>query len=113
MHDSVEIWDAPRVTLVGVSVHVRPVEGEDDEARLAVPVKLLTGAIVIVEVAGLPALALAEVGLAERVKSWRVTVMVAECASDPLVPVTVTVYTPELPEQDKVEVCDPPSVMLV
>ncbi len=113
MHDSVEVWDAPRVTLAGVSVHVRPVEGEDDEARLTVPVKLLTGAIVIVEVVGLPALALAEVGLADTLKSWRLTMMVAERASDPLVPVTVTVYTPELPEQVKVEVCETPSVMLV
>lgn len=78
MHDSDEVCEAPRVTLAGVSVHVRPVEGEDDEARLTDPVKLLTGAIVIVEVAGLPALALTELGLADMVKSCRVTVTVVE-----------------------------------
>ena len=77
-HDSEEVWDEPRVTLAGVSTHVRPVEGEDDEARLTDPVKLLTGAIVIVEVAELPASALTELGLADVVKSCRVTVIVVE-----------------------------------
>ena len=77
-HDSEEVWDEPRVTLAGVSTHVRPVEGEDGEARLTDPVKLLTGAIVIVEVAELPALALTEPGMADTVKSCRVTVIVVE-----------------------------------
>ena len=77
-HDSEEVWDEPRVTLAGVSAHVRPVGGEDDEARLTDPVKLLTGAIVIVEVAELPALALTEPGMADTVKSCRVTVIVVE-----------------------------------
>ena len=77
--DSEEVWDEPRVTLAGVSTHVRPVEGdEDDGARLTNPVKLLTGAIVIVEVAELPALALTELGLADMVKSCRVTVTFVE-----------------------------------
>ena len=31
----------------------------------------------------------------------------------PLVPVTVTVYTPALPEQERVDVCEPPRIMLV
>ncbi len=76
--DSEEVWDEPRVTLAGVSTHVRPVEGEDDGVRLTDPVKLLTGAIVIVEVAELPALALTELGLADMVKSCRVTVTFVE-----------------------------------
>ena len=69
MHDNDEVWEAPRVTLVGVSVHVNPVEGDDAEVRATVPVNPLTGAIVIVEVAEDPALALAPVGLAVMLKS--------------------------------------------
>ena len=92
------------MTLVGLSVQVSPVEGDDAEVRPTVPVNPLMGAIVIVEVAGDPALAFALVGLAVTLKSRRVTTTVEVWTSSALVPVTVTVYTPALPEQARVDV---------
>ena len=38
-HDSVEVPEAPNVSVVGVSVHVKPEEGDTVEARATVPVK--------------------------------------------------------------------------
>ena len=75
--DSVEVWDAPRTMLVGLRVHVRPA-GETVEVRVTVPVKPLTGATVIVEVAVAPASRGTLVGLAVTVKSVMVKVTVAE-----------------------------------
>jgi len=63
VHDSVEVWAAPRTTLVGLSVHVNPA-GETVEVNATVPVKPLSGVTVIVEVADAPALAAILVGLA-------------------------------------------------
>jgi len=57
--------------LVGARVQVSPA-GETDEVRATVPVKLFTGATVIVEVAATPTLTLAVVGLAVTLKSWTV-----------------------------------------
>jgi len=62
-HDSVEVCAAPRTTLVGLRVHVRPA-GDTVEARATVPVKPFNGVTVIVEVAAAPARALTAVGLA-------------------------------------------------
>ncbi len=76
--------------LVGVRVQVRPA-GETVEVRATVPVNPLTGATVMVEAAAVPALTLTLVGLAVTVKSFTVTVTVAEWDREPLVPVTVTV----------------------
>ncbi len=98
--------------LVGLRVQVRPA-GETAEVRATVPVNPFAGATVIVEVAVAPASELTLVGLAVTVKSFTVTVTVAECVIDPLVPVTVTVYTPAEPVQDRAEVCDAPSTILV
>jgi hypothetical protein len=61
--DSAEVCAAPRTTLVGLRVHVRPA-GETAEASATVPVKPFTGVTVIVEVAVAPASALTLVGLA-------------------------------------------------
>jgi hypothetical protein len=87
-----EVWDVPRVTLLGVRVHVRlPVVVT---VRATVPVKPLIGETVMVEVPATPVLTETLVGLAEMVKSGApVTMYVtdAECESEPLVPVTVTV----------------------
>jgi len=57
-----------------------------------VPVKLLTGATVIVELAEAPAIAETVVGLAVTVKSvtWK-RIDAVTCDSEPMVPVTVTV----------------------
>jgi hypothetical protein len=76
--------------LVGVRVHVRPA-GETVDVRAIVPVNPLTGATVMVDVAAVPTLTLAVVGLAVTEKSVTMKVTVAVCESDPLVPVTVTV----------------------
>ena len=37
-HESVEVPDAPRATLVGDNVQVKPVEGDMPDARATVPV---------------------------------------------------------------------------
>jgi len=54
--------------LAGVRVHVNPA-GETELVRATVPVKPLTGATVMVEVAATPAFAATVVGLAVTVKS--------------------------------------------
>jgi hypothetical protein len=54
--------------LVGLNVQVKPA-GATDEVRATVPVKPLTGATVIVDVAAVPAGAVTAVGLAVTVKS--------------------------------------------
>jgi hypothetical protein len=62
----------PRVTLVGVSVQVRPVAGATVAVRLTVPVNPWTAVTVIVEVPAVPALTVTLVGLAATVKSLTV-----------------------------------------
>ncbi len=54
--------------LVGERVHVRPA-GETVDVRVTVPVKPFSGATVIVEVAAIPTLTEALVGLAVTLKS--------------------------------------------
>ncbi len=108
-----DAWEAPRTMLVGLNVQVRPVAGDIAEVRVTVPVKPLTGATVMVDVAAAPASAAIDVGLAVTVKSVTVKVTVAEWLSNPLVPVTVTVYVPAEPLHDKVDVCEAPRMMLV
>jgi hypothetical protein len=66
--ESVEVWEAPRTMLVGVSVHVNPA-GDTELVSATVPVNPLTGATVIVEVPAVPAVVLTEVGLALTLKS--------------------------------------------
>jgi hypothetical protein len=62
--------------LVGVRVQVNPT-GLTLDVSATVPVKPLTGATVIVEVAAVPALVVTDVGLAVTVKSVTLTVTVA------------------------------------
>ncbi len=73
-----EVWDTPRTMLPGLNAQVRPVAGEMVEDRATVPVKPLTGATVIVDVAVAPARAATLVGLAVTVKSRTLTVTIAE-----------------------------------
>jgi hypothetical protein len=68
VHESVEVPEPP-VMLVEDRVHDRLVELVVT-ARPTVPAKPLRGAIVIVEVPGLPTVADTLVGLAVIVKSW-------------------------------------------
>ena len=71
VHESVEVWDAPRTMLVGESVHVNPA-GETVEVNATVPVNPFSGATVIVEVAAVPEFVLTLVGLAVTEKSLTV-----------------------------------------
>jgi len=66
--ERVEVCETPRTMLVGVSVQVNPA-GDTELVSATVPVKLLTGATVIVEVPAVPAVAVTVVGLALTVKS--------------------------------------------
>lgn len=72
LQESVEVWDAPRVMLVGVRVQVNPVAGDIEDVRATVPVNPLTGATVMVEVPATPALTVTLVGAAVIVKSLTV-----------------------------------------
>jgi hypothetical protein len=85
-------------------VQVKPA-GDTDEVSATAPVKPLTGATVMVEVAAVPAFVVTAVGLAVIAKSTGMKVMVAEWDRVPLVPVTVTVKVIAVPlVQDRVEV---------
>ena len=56
VHDSVEVCgEVPKVTLVGVRVHVRPAGVEADTVRATAPVRPLTAVTVIVDVPEAPA----------------------------------------------------------
>ncbi len=86
--ERVEVWDEPRVMLVGFREHDMPVVGETERVRVTVPVNPLTGATVMVEAP--PDGPTILVGFAVTVKSIIVTINVAEWTSPPLFPVTVT-----------------------
>ena len=64
--------------LDGVRVQVNPVGGDIDNVRATVPVNPFTGATVMVEVAAVLAGVVTAVGAAATVKSFTVTVTVAE-----------------------------------
>src|SRR5438876_2270656 len=103
VHDRVEVWAAPKTTLAGLRVHVRPA-GETVAVRATVPVNPLTGVTVMVDDPEPPDAKLMLVGLAVTVKSRTVTVTVAEWVRAPLVPVTVTVkVVAVVPVQDSVD----------
>ena len=106
VHDRVELPEV--VTLVGLSVHAVLLL-----ARLTVPVKPLSGAIVIVEVPADPAFTVTVVGLAVIVKSAAaVKVTVTEWVSAALVAVTPTWNIPPVAKvHDSVE--EPEPVTLV
>jgi hypothetical protein len=70
VHDRVAVPEP--VMEFGVIVQVRPVAGETVTVRLTTPLKPWRAVTVIVEVAAVPALVAAEVGLAAIVKSWTV-----------------------------------------
>jgi len=76
VHERVEVPEP--VTLAGLRVHVRPVEGVTDAARLTVPLNPLIDPIVMVEVPAWPTLTGTLVGLAVRVKSVTLKLTLAE-----------------------------------
>jgi len=69
----VEVPDKPSVALVGLNVHVNPVEGEIEVVRATVPVNELIEATLTVEVPATPALTVTLVGLAVTEKSETAT----------------------------------------
>jgi len=77
--------------LLGARLQVKPVAGDIEDDRVTVPVKLFTGATVIVDAPASPALTDRLVGAAAMVKSWTLYATVVEWDRVPLVPVTVTV----------------------
>jgi len=72
LQESIEVPDP--VIMVGVSVHVRPVDGVMTEVKLTVPVKPFTAVTVIVDVPVLLASNVTDVGLALMLKSVTCTV---------------------------------------
>ncbi len=68
VQDRVEVCEAPKTILAGVRVQVGPA-GETADVSATVPLKPLTGATVIVDVAAVPAVKLTVVGDAVTVKS--------------------------------------------
>lgn len=70
LQDWVEPAVVPRIRLVELSVHVNPVDGEIDAARVTVPANPWSAATVMVEFALPPTRTVALVGLAETEKSW-------------------------------------------
>jgi len=76
MHVSVLVPEPP-VVLVGLTEQVSPVAGETVVVRATVPVKPLSGAIVIVDIALTPGVVFTVVGLADIWKSTTRTDIVA------------------------------------
>ncbi len=56
MQDRVEVPEVHSVTLVGLSVHVNPIEGDTEDVRDTVPVNEWIDARAIVELPAVPAL---------------------------------------------------------
>ncbi len=88
----VAVPDPPDVseTLLELKVSLGLLDEQTAE-RDTVPVKPAMLARLMVMVPELPAARLREAGVADRLKSWTLTVIVTECVDEPLVPVTVTV----------------------
>jgi len=73
LHDSVEVPELPRIMLVGLSMHERPVDGDVVVASVIVPVspcKAGRAVTVIVDDPASPALSVRVGVLATTVKSW-------------------------------------------
>ena len=79
------------MTVVGDNVQMSPADGETLLARVTVPVNPRVDDTMAVEVPPAPAFIMTLDVLTSRAKSCTVTATVAECASEPLVPVAVTV----------------------
>ncbi len=77
LHDSVDVAEAPRVTLVGLREQLRPL-GDEVWVRLTIPAKLLILVTVMVEVPVTPRPTVTVVGLSEMLKSWTTNVVVAQ-----------------------------------
>ena len=93
MHDSVDVPEAPSVTLAGLNTHESPDVGDTVEDRLMIPVNPPTEETVIVEFPVALARTVTLVGFAVTVKSFAATtlyVTMIEWDRLALVPVTIT-----------------------
>ena len=73
MQDRVDVPEAPRVTLVGLSVHVNPVEGDTGDVSATVPVNELIEVTVMIDVPDVPAVSATPTGLGVIEKSGTAT----------------------------------------
>lgn len=106
VHDNVALPEP--ATLVGVTVHATL-----SAVRFTTPVNPFVAVTVIPAVPAEPVFTVRLVGLAVTVKSCVLYVTGVECDRVPLVPITVTVYVPAEPEQERAEVPEVPNVILV
>jgi hypothetical protein len=73
LQDRVDVPEVPRVTLVGLSVQVNPVEGDTDDVSATVPVNELIEVTVIIDVTEVPAVSATPTGLGVIKKSGTAT----------------------------------------
>jgi hypothetical protein len=73
LQDRVDVPKVPRVTLVGLSVQVNPVEGDTDDVSATVPVNELIEVTVIIDVPEVPAVSATPTGLGVIEKSGTAT----------------------------------------
>lgn len=90
LQDSVELPEFPSVIVVGDNAQVSPAGGETLLTRVTVPVNPKVDDTMAVEVPAAPAFTMTLDALTSSAKSCTVTATRAECASEPLVPVAVT-----------------------
>ena len=106
----VELPEPPelRTTDEGLTDAVSP-DGDVVVDNVTIPVNPLRLPSWTVDAPEDPLRMVREAGLDETVKSTTLTVTTTECESDPIVPVTVTVYVPTVAELTvSVDVADPP-----
>ncbi|SRR6266480_925400 len=106
LHDSTEFAGIPTKTIGLLKEQPRPVLGEMDVDRVTKPAKPEKGVRVMLEFPIWPASSAILVGFAVSTKYGRVTCIVVEWDSVPLVPVTVTLYAPPVPLHERDDVSD-------
>ncbi len=106
MHERFREAEGPSVTLAAVREQLKPLEDDTVCVSAIVPVKPSTPAMLTVELAVTPESTVSVAGLASTVKSCIVKITATEWDVPPLAPVTVTVYVPDEPLQERVELCD-------
>lgn len=90
VQERVELAEFPRITLLGLRVQERPVEGEMLVVNATdCSTSPFSDVTAIVEFPLVPETIVSVVGLAETPKSWTVKITVAEWVRAPLIAVTV------------------------
>ncbi len=81
--------ELPKVRVDGLSVQVRPVEGEVEEVSETIPDRPLTLVMINVEAPVAPVMMVTLDGLAVNARSWTVKVTGTECEREPVAAVTM------------------------